>query len=318
MTLGLVPLLVLGLALVVTLLIRAHQVSTHLDPATGRATGTVQAVTGEGNPKFATVSWVDARGAHHSSRLAFPGSASVQRGTRLSLHYVPGDPGRVNAEGDTTYNLLGVLLGEMVLVVLVLAIALAVTAGRIVRRVLIMRRPTTTLPLSRVHTKVGLLQRSWLAIEKDRREWWVPVFWEPAVGDLLADTPCAVHGDPARDGTVVIDIGDTTVWPSGRRRASPPRGEHRTNPGKWTKGTERRRQTDPQWRPAAQVSMARQALADAVLLLAAPVLALLWAYIDGLGSIGFGLAVALFAGLVFWVPSVYGSDPTRSDPSSGQ
>ncbi len=56
--------------------------------------------------------------------------------------------------------------------------------------------------------------------------------------------------------------------------------------------------------------MARQARGDAALLLAAPIMGLLWAYIDGLGSVGFGLSTALFAALLFWVPTVYGSDPS--------
>jgi hypothetical protein len=307
-TLGLVPLLAVGLAILIALLVRAHTVSDRLAPATARASGVVVSV-GPGNPRPATVRWTDSRGTRQVGRVTFPGSVSVPRGTRVSLHYVPDDPHRVYADGDTNYTLLGVLLGESVLVVVVLAVALGVTAVRVTRRVLLARQPATTLPVSRVHTKVGLIQRSWLVIERNRRESWVPVFWEPVLGDLMTGTPAAIHGNPDRGG-VVVDIAGTLIWPSGWRRASPPRGEHRSNAGRWSQGAERRRAGDPEWTGTAPVSMARQARGDVALLLAAPIMGLLWSYIDGLGSVGFGLSTALFAALLFWVPTVYGSDPS--------
>ncbi len=308
MTLGLVPLLVIGLALVIGLIVKAHDLNSRLAPASAAATGTVRTAD-SANPRHASVSWTDRAGTAHVSRLTFPGSAALPHGTRLSLHYDPGNPRVVFADGDTTYTLLGVVLGEMVLVVVILAVALAVSAVRLTRRLMMMRQPAATLPVSRVHTKLGLIQRSFLVIEQNRREWWEPVFWEPALDDLMASTPCLVYGDPARSG-VVVDVAGTTVWPSGRRRATPPRGEHRSNAGRWSRSANSRRAADPKWSPAAQISLGRQARGDAALLLAAPIMGLLWAYIDGLGALGFGLATALFLGVLFWVPSVYGSDPS--------
>jgi hypothetical protein len=44
--------------------------------------------------------------------------------------------------------------------------------------------------------------------------------------------------------------------------------------------------------------------------LPAPVLGLLWAYVDGSGAAGFGIATALVASVLFWLPGVFGSDPT--------
>jgi hypothetical protein len=46
-----------------------------------------------------------------------------------------------------------------------------------------------------------------------------------------------------------------------------------------------------------------------VLAVAAPFLALMWAYINGAGVIGLVLAFVALAAVVFWIPSVYGSDP---------
>ncbi len=308
MVLGLAPLLVICLALVIGLIVKAHDLNGRLAPASATTTGTVRTADAA-SPRHASVAWTDRRGTPHLSRLTFPGSVSLPHGTRLSLHYDPDNPRLVFADGDTTYTLLGVVLGEMVLVVVVLAIALAVSAVRLTRRLVMMRQPAATLPVSRVHTKVGLIQRSWLVIEQNRREWWEPVFWEPALDDLMAGTPCPVYGDPARSG-VVVDVAGATVWPSGRRRATPPRGDHLSNAGRWSRSASSRRNADPAWSPAPQISLGRQARGDAALLLAAPIMGLLWAYIDGLGGLGFGLATALFLGVLFWVPSVYGSDPS--------
>ncbi len=55
--------------------------------------------------------------------------------------------------------------------------------------------------------------------------------------------------------------------------------------------------------------MPRQARADAVLLLA-PLLGLLSAYIDESGPAGFVFSTVLAGGLLFWLPATYGSDPT--------
>jgi hypothetical protein len=41
-----------------------------------------------------------------------------------------------------------------------------------------------------------------------------------------------------------------------------------------------------------------------------PLLGLLWAYVDGSGTGGFVGATGLMAGLLFWLPAVFGSDPT--------
>jgi hypothetical protein len=48
---------------------------------------------------------------------------------------------------------------------------------------------------------------------------------------------------------------------------------------------------------------------DAVPLVAAPVLGLLWAYVDGSGFGGFLVATGVVAAVLFWLPQLLGSDP---------
>jgi hypothetical protein len=84
------------------------------------------------------------------------------------------------------------------------------------------------------------------------------------------------------------------LWPSGRLRTAPPRGD--------------REVADPV-PGAAAVGWARQLRGDAVPLVAAPALGLLWAYVDGSGVGGFLVATAVVAGLLFWLPQLLGSDP---------
>jgi len=49
--------------------------------------------------------------------------------------------------------------------------------------------------------------------------------------------------------------------------------------------------------------------ADAVVAVAAPLLGLLWAYVDGSGVAGFAAATALSAAGLFWLFQLLGSDP---------
>lgn len=63
-------------------------------------------------------------------------------------------------------------------------------------------------------------------------------------------------------------------------------------------------------RVAPPVGLARQFRTDAALVVAAPLIGLLWAYVDGGGVASWLVAAALAAAVLFWLPTVAGSDPT--------
>jgi hypothetical protein len=58
------------------------------------------------------------------------------------------------------------------------------------------------------------------------------------------------------------------------------------------------------------VSMPKQLAGDISFVLLAPILGLLWAYVDRSGMAGFVVATVLVASVLFWLPGVFGSDPT--------
>ena len=60
---------------------------------------------------------------------------------------------------------------------------------------------------------------------------------------------------------------------------------------------------------ASSIGMTRQVRADAVVVFAAPLLGLLWAYVDSSGAAGFAAATALSAVVLFWLFQLLGSDP---------
>lgn len=297
MLLGLLPLVVICIGLLVGVVVREQQIAGKVGAATKTTTGLVRSV--ESN--VATVDWTDHSGRRHASRFAFPASSAPRPGAQVTVHYTP-DASRAYASGDTTYSRIDDLVGGVLYIVVVLAAATVATWVRIWRRRAAERRPATRARATRVRVRFALFHRSFLVLAEARREWWVPVFWDPVLTNLPANTPCGVHGDPARDGLVVIDVGDARIWPSGRVRTRLPRGEQIANAGTWKKGAA--------IEPGTPVSLPRQALGDAVFVTLAPVLGVLWAYVEGLGGAGFGLATALLAGVLFWLPSAYGADPT--------
>jgi hypothetical protein len=117
---------------------------------------------------------------------------------------------------------------------------------------------------------------------------------------MPAGSRLVVHGDPARDRLVLPVVDGAEVWPSGRVRRREPRGDLQ------------QAAVDPQ---ATDVGLARQARADAVLPLLAPVLGLLWAYIDRSGIPGFLVVTALSAVVLLWLPQLLGSDPRATGRS---
>lgn len=295
--LGALPLLIIGIGLLIGLSIEGTRVAGKLADASIHTHGVVQRVDSRGNPRHATVRWDG-----HTTRFAFPGNSHPDSGARIDVRYVPGHPDRAYAAGDTTFARADALTGGVLYTAAIMIVALLVSVVRVARRVSAARQPAVPVKLSRVRTRLGLIQRSWLVGTQGAVERWVPVYWEPELAGLLADTPCRVHGDLAAGRVSVIEIGDALIWPSGRVRTAQPRGRQFANPGTYRRGSAVPEQPS--------IPLSRQTRRDAAFVAIAPLLGLLWAYVNGSGLIAFVVATVLLAGLLFWAPSVYGSDPT--------
>jgi hypothetical protein len=296
LVIGLLPLLVAGPAIIAVLAIRLAETSAPVRAATERATATVLR-TGLGpDARDLEVAWTDDTGAGRTSTVRPARSSDVPTGAKIEVRYRPGDPSRVFVTGDRTSAEIGDLTFGIVIAGLLVLGAIAASAVHVARRLSVERRPAVSLPASYVRSRVGLTRRSWLVVEDAGRSWWVSVHWEPALTDLAPETPVPVHGRPSRDRLIVADIGGTPVWQAGRRRAEPPRGEvdeDRDEPG-----------------PTRDVPLTRHFRADAGLIAAAPILGLLWAYVDDGGPTSWLLATVLSGATLLWVPTVRGSDPT--------
>jgi len=304
---SLVPLLVLGMVLVVLLGLRFTGAAAPVREATGTATATVtRAGLGPGADEV-ELQWADTRGAQHLGRVRVPGGGQVRTGSTVTLHYVPSDPGRVYVGGDVTYTRLRNLAYDAFLVALLLVVVVAVSAVHVARRLAAERRPGRAMPVTHARYRRGLVQRSWLLLTDAGREWWVPVHWEPALASVTAKTPCTVRGSPATDRVVAVDVHGTPVWQSGRKRAVPPAGQVVTATP-WSRAAQPRTEEAAGVRPPA--GLVRQLRADAPLLSAAPLLGLLWAYLDSSGLAGFVGSTLLLACVLFWLASIVGSDPT--------
>ncbi|MFL6127472.1 MAG: hypothetical protein ACJ73E_00205 [Mycobacteriales bacterium] len=295
--LGLLPLLVAGVAVLVVLGERFAGTAAPVREATARAPATVVRSGAGPDGRDVELRWTAADGFERVSTVRAARAGEVPAGRTVQLRYPPANPsGQVFVAGDETSVRLRDLAFGMLLTVLVVVGVLVATGVHLARRLAAERRPGTTLPARYARSRRGLVQRSWLVLTEQGRDWWVPVHWDPVLLDLAAGTPVTVHGRPARDRVVVVDVGGTTVWQAGRRRAAEPRG---ALPGPDA--------GDP---AAVPVGVLRQLRSDAALLVVAPIAGLLWAYLDESGAASWAAATALVAGVLVWLPTVAGSDPT--------
>jgi hypothetical protein len=291
---GLLPLLVVGPVLVVVLAVRLADTAAPLRDATVRATGTVQRAGGGADGRELEVRWTDETGATRTSTVRAAGAGDVPVGARVELRHRPGDPDRVFVTGDETSAEVSSLTSSIALVVLVTGAAAAATAVHLGRRRAAERRDPRSLPVSYARSRFGISRRSWLLVREDGRDWWVSVHWEPVLETLGPKARADVRGRPARDRVLAFDVAGTTVWQAGRHRPGPPRGEI---------------DRETQAADAPPATLGRQFRADAGVRAAAPVLGLIWAYVDGGGWVSWLLASLLSATVLFWVPTMVGSDP---------
>ena len=294
--LGLVPLLVVGLVLLVVLALRLADARAPLAEATATATATVTEVGTEPDGRGLLVTFPDEDGAERTGTVELRRALDVPPGATLTVRYDPRSPdgSLVHTDGDAAAGTVSDLLFGLVVLVLVVIVASALTVLRLRARPRLRGRPVVRLTATHVVVRQGLLVRSWLELDSSAGLRWLPVHWAAELDRLAPGTRIEVHGDPARERLVLPVIEGAEVWPSGRVRDREPRGELRPAP------------VDAE---AGDVTLARQARADGVFPFLAPVLGLLWAYVDGSGVPGFLVATALSAVVLFWLPQLLGSDP---------
>jgi hypothetical protein len=299
--LGLVPVLLVGLVLLVALGVRLGSLREPLAAASATAPATVTGTGAAPDDRGLEVSFPDATGAQRDGLVELPRPLPVPVGAQLTVRYDPAAPAGVRAlvhtDGDAADGTLRDVVFGLVVVALVVVVAGVLTLARLLGRPRLRRRPATTVPATHVVVAQGLLVRSWLELSTSAGRRWLPVHWAPEVDRLAPGTPVTVHGDPARGRVVLPVLDGAEVWPSGRLRGKEPRGQVR------------QAAVVPD---AADLGLARQARADGVLPFLAPVLGLLWAYVDGSGVPGFLAATVLAATVLFWLPQLLGSDPSAT------
>ncbi|MGY1840477.1 MULTISPECIES: hypothetical protein [unclassified Modestobacter] len=300
--LGLAPVLVVGAAVLVLLAVRLPELRAPLAAADTTAVATV---TGAGAPpegRGLLVRFPGPDGTERTGLLELPQAQDVPVGAQVTVRYDAGaldraaddGPVPVHADGDATSAELADVVFGLVVVAVVVLVAAALTAARLLGRPRLRRRPATRVPAAHLVLRQGLLVRSWLELSTPAGLRWLPVHWAPELDRHVPDTAVEVRGDPSRDRLVLPVLDGAELWPSGRLRRRPPRGELRPAP------------VDP---AAGDVGLLRQARADAVLPFGAPGVGLLWAYVMGSGVGGFVLATAVSAAVLFWLPQLLGSDP---------
>ncbi|HEV7870319.1 MAG TPA: DUF3592 domain-containing protein [Modestobacter sp.] len=294
--LGLVPVLAVGVVLLVALALQLAAVRAPLAAASASATATVTAVGTAPDGRGLEVTFPAEDGTERTGMIELERALDVPVGAQLTVRYDPGAPSgsRVYTDGDATSAAVSDVLFGLVVVVLVLLVTSAMTLARLVGRPRLRTRPVLRLTATHVVVRQGLLVRSWLELDSAGGLRWLPVYWAPELDRMPPNTRIEVCGDPARDRLVLPVVDGAEVWPSGRVRSREPRGDLR------------QAAVDP---AATDTGLARQARADGVFPFLAPVLGLLWAYVDSSGAPGFLVATALSAAVLFWVPQLLGSDP---------
>ncbi|PZA19128.1 DUF3592 domain-containing protein, partial [Modestobacter versicolor] len=294
--LGLLPVLAVGVVLLVVLPLRLADVRAPLSAATATATATVTEVGTAPDGRGLDLTFTGEDGAERTGTVELDRALDVPVGAELPVRYDPGTPdgSLVHTDGDAASAAVGDVLFGLFAVVVVLLATAALTLARLLGRPRLRNRPVVRLTATHVVVRQGLLVRSWLELDSSAGLRWVPVHWTPELDRLAPGTRLEVHGDPARDRLVLPVVDGAEVWPSGRVRDREPRGDLR------------QAAVDPQ---ATDVGLARQVRADGVFPLLAPVLGLLWAYVDSSGVAGFLVATALVAPVLFWLPQLLGSDP---------
>ncbi|MGH3812161.1 MAG: hypothetical protein ACRDUV_06855 [Pseudonocardiaceae bacterium] len=263
----------------------------------GRVTGATARSSGEvvrAEDRTVDVRW-SAAGAHRTDTVAL-GVPAPPVGTRTEVAYDPREPTTVFIPGSTELAAVDRAASGMAFSGLIATIVLITAGWQVISRRRLRRRPGQPTPARRVRWQSGLMTRSWLELESPPR--WIPVHFNPILATLPAPASVQLHGDPRRRGLVAAEVDGVWLDPSGPIRATEPRGRRIDSPAR----------PDPD--ALAGTNWRRQLRADAVLLTPAPVVGLLWVYLDGGGLATWTCATALTATLALWWAALRGSDPT--------
>jgi hypothetical protein len=247
------------------------------------------------NADTATVSWDQGR-------------ATVQLdvtppavGAKVPVGYDPAEPSHAVIPGATVLIAADRSSGELLFIAIAAALMLLVTLVRFFSRVRLTRRPQVQVPVRRVRVTSGLMARSWLETEDIPRRW-IPVYFDPVLVTLATPSTVTLHGDPRRNRLVAAVVDGVVLYPSGRVVKDDPRGRRVDNPSEIDDSVRARAVTVR--------GLPRQLRADIVLIVPAPIVGLVWAFLDGSGFWSWLGASVITAALALWLAAFRGSDPS--------
>ncbi|HEY2695857.1 MAG TPA: hypothetical protein VGJ45_10345 [Pseudonocardiaceae bacterium] len=260
-----------------------------------RLTGrTVGFVTG-GSGTTADITWQ----TFHAS-VAMAGNAPPI-GTRTQIAYDPRNPADAIIPGAHLLADADQGRSGLAFAALVALLVLAVDAIWLLRRLRL--RSGQPMTVRRIRVQRRLMSRSWLETEPaaGTRQRWIPVYWDPILAQLPSPVEVTLHGDPRIDRLVTVEANGILLYPAGRVTAREPLGRRTDSPS----------QPDQHALAKARTAGAlRQLRVDAALIVPAPLLGLVWAYLDQGGVPSWCGATALCATLAIWLAAIRGSDPT--------
>jgi hypothetical protein len=224
-------------------------------------------------------------------------------GTHTEVAYDPRAPRTVFIPGSAELAAVDRAASGLTFSALIGAGVLATLGWQLITRYRLHRRPAQPAMVRRVRVQSGLLTRSWLELDSAAAQRWIPVHFDPVLATLPAPASVELHGDPYRHRLVAAEVDGIWLHPSGPVRASEPRGRRIDSPAHpdaeaLADGAGYRHLWTRQWG------------ADAALLTPAPLVGLLWAFLDGGGVRTWAGATALAAALALCWAALRGSDPT--------
>jgi hypothetical protein len=275
--------------------------SERIAAATGRAEGTVDAMSGPGTVE---VRWTPPGGTERVDEVPVAGAPPAP-GTRTEVAFHPTGPADPLISGSEVLVAADRALTTIAFTAVVAALVLAVLAWQVLTRGRAFAQPTRRVPVRRVRWQVGLSTRSYLETDTHPQRW-IPVHFDPVLVGLPSPTLARLHGDPLRDRMVAATVpgpdGAHRLVPSGPVRITEPRG-HRTD-------NAARPDATVTARAAVLARMRRQLRADLPLVVPAPFIGLLWTYVDRGGLNTWLEVTALTAALGLWLAALRGSDPS--------